>query len=170
MKGIKRLAVFSAIGFLEIASLTGCIGEEAEENTNEEVVITTPPTEEEIFSGNVAIEQLQEDVKVGEKKTFAPYEHLFFIRVNLLEIVEYGEVVSGSSINIPEGYKVLTIENYNISMGRGSQTGGYDIWFTNDVPVEVIAIYNKSLGKNDYSHFGVPIKDNEKEETIQMTK
>ncbi len=167
MKGIKRLAVYSTIGALALTNLTGCLGKKEDKE-----VVEVPKTEEEIYNENTALEQLNEIVNEGETRIFEPYQHLFFIRVNLYKESDRGfpENITAGSINTPEDYKILEIENFNMHVGSGSQTAGYDIWFTNEVPVEVTAIYNEELEKYDYSHFGIPVAEKETEETIQKTK
>lgn len=157
-----------------MTNLTGCLGKRKEEaDENRETSRVEAPQTEEIFNSNQAYEQLQLEVKEGETRTFEPYQHLFFVRVDLFLNTDesHAEKFNGGSINIPEGYKVLTIENFNEREGKkGSQTRGYDIWFTNEVPVEVTAIYNEKLKKYDFSHFGLPVEEKENEETIQKAK
>lgn len=171
---VKKLAVYSTIGALVMTNLIGCLCKRKEEATAEIRNISRierPQTEEEIFSSNSALEQLQEHVKEGETRIFEPYQHLFFVRVDLFSITEElkSQKINGGSVNIPEGYKVLTIENFN-AYSPHSQTRGYDIWFTNEVPVEVTSIYNEELGAYDFSHFGLPVEEKENEETIQKVK
>lgn len=168
MKAIKKLAVFSTVGVLSMTSLTSCLGKiNTEEEPNQ-----PPQTKEEMFMENTALEQLQEEAKDGEKRAFEPYQHLFFIRVDLLldSSESHAENLKSGSINIPEGYKVFDIENFSERDGYGSQTRGYDIWFTNEVPVEVTATYNESYEKYDYSHFGIPVVEKVNEEAIQKIK
>lgn len=162
---IKKLAIYATTVTLSLATLTGCDKKDSE-NT-EKLYTTEPPTAEEIFRGNSAIEQLTTDANQGATKIFEPYEHLFYVRVNNIDTAGWSEVVTGGSINIPEGYTVFEIENFITTEKYSSQTAGYDIWYTNTVPVEVNAVYNESLEKYDYSHFGVPI---EKEDTIKKAK
>lgn len=104
--------------------------------------------------------------------TFKPYQHLFFTRIDITGESSkfYTENPFSGSINISEKYKVFDIEDFNERDGYGSQTRGYNIWFINEVPVEVTAIYNAELEKYDYSHFGIPVKENTAEEIIQKLK
>lgn len=171
MRKIKKLAVYSTVGALVMTNLTGCLGQEKEEDKKVPHV-EAPQTEEEIFNSKQALNQLQEEVKEKETRTFEPYQHLFFIRVDLFSITEefVSANINGGSVNIPEGYKVFTIENFNEEYNPGSQTRGYDIWFTNEVPVEVTSIYNEELKAYDFSHFGLPVEEKENEETIQKVK
>lgn len=163
---VKKIAIYGTTAAIALATLTGC-GEQTE--NVEELTITAPPTEEEIFKENVVTEQLSEEIKQGDSKVFEPYQHLFYVRFNLDKLTGLPDDITGGSIEIPTGYKVFEIENFNVANRYASQTGGYDVWFINEVPVEVNAVYNESLGKYDYSRFGVPIKT-EKEESIQKTK
>lgn len=173
MKNIKRLAIYSTIGVLALTNLTGCSGKA--KGDSEETVVEEELTEEEISNEFTALEQLQEEVKEGDTKTFEPYQHLFFIRVDLLgknTNANNSIDISTGDINIPEGYKVFEIENFSSRYQKGTMGGtmGYDIWFTNEIPVEVTAIYNEPLKKYDYSHFGIPVVEKENEGTIQKTK
>lgn len=163
MKTIKKLALFSTVGALSMTSITGCLGKTSTEEERNKV----SSTKEEIFMENTALEQLQE-----ETRTFEPYQHLFFIRVDLLigSSEAYSEDLKSGSVDIPEGYRVFEIENFNGREGQSSQTKGYDIWFTNEVPVEVTATYNEAYGKYDYSHFGIPVIEKEDEAAIQKIK
>jgi len=162
---IKKIAIYGTTAAIALATLTGC-GEQTEKV--EELTITTPPTEEEIFKENVATEQLSKEIKQGDSKVFEPYQHLFYVRFN--SDTRYSENITGGSIEIPTGYKVFEIENFNTSNRYSSQTGGYDVWFINEVPVEVNAVYNEFLEKYDYSRFGVPIQKEKDEEAIQKVK
>lgn len=165
MKKIKRLVICSTMGALILTNLTGCLGKA--KGDSEETVVEEELTEEEISNEFTALEQLQEEVKEGDTKTFEPYQHLFFIRVDLYINAGDSIEIGTGDINIPEGYKVLEIENFSEYKG---ETWGYDIWFTNEIPVEVTAIYNEPLKKYDYSHFGIPVVEKENEGTIQKTK
>ena len=60
----------------------------------------------------------------------------FFERHYLTSSVD-AQDITGGSISIPEGYSVYDIENFTRKYSYGSETGGYDVWFINDVPVEV---------------------------------
>jgi len=66
---------------------------------------------------------------------------------------------------LPMDIRFLDIENFNEYKG---ETRGFDVWFVNEVPVEVTPVYNKMLERYDYGHFGVPVE--EKEETVQKVK
>ena len=43
-------------------------------------------------------------------------------------------------------------------MYKSSQTGGFDVWFINNKPVEVQSVYNESTGGYDYSTPGTVIE------------
>lgn len=174
MMNVKKLAIYGIVGAISLSELTGCLRKNSETKNSDNTYIEVPKTEEAIFNSNQALNQIQSEVKEGETRIFEPYQHLFFIRVGLLtaDSMYYAENINGGSINIPDGYQVLTIENFAEMERNTSQTGGYDIWFTNEVAVEVTAIYNESIKKYDYSHFGLPIaeKEKENEETIKKTR
>lgn len=174
MMNVKKLAIYSIVGAISLSELTGCLRKNSERENSDNAYIEVPKTEEAIFNSNQALNQIQLEVKEGETRTFESYQHLFFIRVDLLSdaSVYNAENINGGSINIPDGYQVLTIENFTEVDRNASQTRGYDIWFTNEVAVEVTAIYNESTKKYDYSHFGLPLteKENENEETIEKTR
>lgn len=93
---------------------------------------------------------------------------MFFKRYYLGETL-YIEDITGGAVSIPEGYSVYDIENFNEEYGAASQTGGYDVWFINDVPVEVEKVYNEVLDVYDYSEPGTPVLD-KSEEAIQKVK
>ena len=81
----------------------------------------------------------------------------------------YAENITGGSVSIPEGYSVYDIENFNEESGRGSQTGGYDVWFINDVPVEVEKVYNEIADIYDYSEPGTPVLE-KSEDSVQKVR
>lgn len=148
-KFIKKLLVYGTVGIISLSTLTSCgASDEREEAKTEQ-------------------EQNDKEKTQYEEKTFEPYKHLFFIRtVNTDEL--RSKRITGGSIEIPEGYEVFCIENFN--GGSSSETAGYDIWYTNTVPVKVEPIYNESLEIYDYSHFGAPILEKELEQTENIQK
>lgn len=99
-----------------------------------------------------------------ESKIFQPYEHVFFKRIDLFETLERGkfsENITQGQVDVPEGYEVLTIQNYNSISGNTTQTRGYDVWFTNNEPVEAKLIVNPVTGVEEYSEAGVVISEEE---------
>ena len=92
--------------------------------------------------------------EVPEVVTYEPYEHVFYRRYNNLTKDSYATEVFSGQIEIPEGYEILEINNYDEKLGNGSQTGGFDVWFINNQPVEVTPVYNPSVGGYDYSQPG----------------
>lgn len=136
----KNLAIFGLIGTLGF-SLSGCGSTTSEYSDDNNVTV-------EIDSHS--------DENISETKYFDVGEHLFFKRYYLGGTI-YAEDITGSSISIPEGYSVYDIENFNQEYGRASQTGGYDVWFLNDVPVEAEKVYNEVLEIYDYSEPGTPV-------------
>lgn len=125
-----------------------------------------------------AIKELEENVKKGDKKIFAPYKHLFYVRFDNLKDgnddmhMTNSEDITGGAVSIPDGYEVFEIENYTSWTNRREQTQGYDVWYINTSMVEVESIYNQSLKKYDYSHFGTIVeeKENSSSKTLQKTK
>ena len=150
----SKLAVYASMFVLSTSTLASC-------GSNDRQI-----AEEDKNNYRVKHEQNSNAVE-GDKKVFEPYQHLFYVR-NSTSNVEYSEKVTGGSVNIPEGYTVLDIENFTELSGYGSQTGGYDIWYTNTKTVEVSAVYNESIDGYDYSHFGTVIEDEKtREEDIK---
>ena len=170
MKGIKKLVTYSTISTLSLACITGCLNKSSNDEKNVRIEKTT---EEE--NNVTAIKELEENVKKEDKKIFAPYKHLFYVRFDNLKSGNDGmhittsEDITGGAVSIPDGYDVFEIENFSSRIGRGSQTQGYDVWYMNTTPVEVEAVYNQSLKKYDYSHFGTMIeeKENSSSKTLQ---
>ena len=110
-------------------------------------------------SNSYAVEQVaSQETQIPKTKTYAPYEHVFYVRYSNLEKNKYAENVNGGQIEIPEGYEILEIENWNKEMYKASQTGGFDVWFINNKPVEVKSVYNKTTGSYDYSSPGTVIE------------
>ena len=100
-----------------------------------------------------------EEVKGGEKRVFAPYEHLFFIRYSTEKT--RASNINGYSVEIPDSYEVVAIEQFYEPLYSSTQTGGYDVWYTNTETVEVESVFNESVGRYDFSRFGKTIeKDN----------
>lgn len=165
MKKIKKLAIYSAIGTMSLTSLMACGEKEIDDNT--ESYVEVPESKEVAFSDKTALEQILVDVNENETKIFQPYQHLFFVRVDSFQRdASYCSAeFDGGSINVADGYKVLDIENFTEYKG---ETRGFDVWFVNEVPVEVTPVYNEMLERYDYGHFGVPVE--EKEETVQKVK
>lgn len=144
-KTIKKIAVYATMTTLGLSTLTGCGSKKVTSKEKEENAKT----------------QEFENLKEKETRVFEPYTHMFFIRnYNLTnENAHSPSLVTGGSIDIPEGYEVFTIENYTETGIKSAKTGGYDVWYVNTVPVEVEEIYNKSIGKYDYSNFGTPVSE-----------
>lgn len=140
MKSIVRdLAIFGLVGTLGCFSLTGCGASSDDTNDQDK-------------------EATRQEVTADEEKYFDVGEHLFFERYSITDSADAPDV-TGGSVSIPEGYSVYDIENFTRKYGRGSETGGYDVWFINDVPVEVEKVYNEILEIYDYSEPGTPSLD-----------
>ena len=92
----------------------------------------------------------------------------FFERYYLTSSVN-SQDIAGGSVSIPEGYSVYDIENFTCPYRYGSETGGYDVWFLNDVPVEAEKVYNEVLEIYDYSEPGTPVLE-KSDATVQKVK
>lgn len=95
-----------------------------------------------------------------EKKTFDPYEHIFWKRYHIF-VDNQGQII------IPEGYEILNIVDYNKYYEMASGTGGFVVFFINNKPVEVTPVYNDYIDDYDYSEPGIVI---EKETTNETEK
>ncbi len=147
--GVRNLAIFGLVGTLSCFSLAGC-GNASSNPENKE---------DEVKS---------EQIVTDEEKYFDVGEHMFFERYWLTGLID-AEDIDGGSITIPDGYSVYTIENFTKKYGNGSETGGYDVWFVNDEPVEAKKVYNESLETYDYSEPGTPVKVKE-DNAVQKVK
>ena len=148
----KRIVSILLATTLGATALTGC------SSTSSEKVAETKqsPAMEQV----VAVEKT-----VIENKTYDAYEHVFYKRYDTRTEKGYSENVYGGQIEIPYGYEILDIENFNEKIGYGSQTRGFDVWFINNKPVEVKAVYNPAIDGYDYSEPGTVIeKDLEESE------
>lgn len=114
------------------------------------------------------VEQSYESAEELDTKVFEPYTHVYFKRYDLLKHDMFSnkifskDVISGQ-IEIPEGYEILEIENFDELINRGSQTRGFDVWFINNTTVEVNPTYNSFYEKYDYSEPGrvIQLEDSE---------
>lgn len=134
---IKKLSLCATVGTLGMSSFVGC---GHLEDTAKEEAVTEESSQEE----------------VTDTKYFDVGEHLFFERYYLTSSVD-SQDIAGGSLSIPEGYSVYDIENFIRLYRYGSETGGYDVWFLNDVPVEAEKVYNEALEIYDYSEPGTPV-------------
>ena len=150
VKRLKKLMVYATMFTIGATTLTGC-GEKEKNKTKR-------------ITSSIVKNELEMEVKEGDKKIFEPYEHLFFVRFTDEE--EFSEDVNGASVVIPEGYQVFKVENFIEQYSYGSQTGGYDVWYTNTKTVEVEAVYNEGFKNYDYSHFGKVVEKVEEESII----
>jgi hypothetical protein len=101
-----------------------------------------------------------------EPKVYQPYEHVFMIRHYC---GKYAESISSIQISVPEGYEVVSIQNFSESEYKSSQTGGFDVWFVNTKTVEVTPVYNETFGYFDYSGPGTVIEELEEETNKTLT-
>jgi len=158
MKKRKIISVGLAL-LLSTGLLTGC------GKTNTTPVTDTKPSP--------ALEQAIVHEEKVENRVYEPFEHVFFKRYyNGYNTVGLSEKVSGGQIEIPEGYEILEIENFNELIAHGSQTAGFDVWFINKKTVEVTAVYNEVFGYYDYSEPGKVLEQEITEEipTLKKTK
>ena len=100
------------------------------------------------------LDEINGDVKLGDTKVFEEGEHYIVVRVPMVTL-RLDESSEYAINNIPDGYSVYTITPYTEpDLGNGSETGGHDIWFVNDEPVEVTATYNEHYKLYGYYSFG----------------
>lgn len=167
-KYLKKLTIFSTVATMSMISFSGCLNKTRNDELNNTTEINLDNQEKNIEEKiKSALEKIEENTQEETTKIFKPYEHVFFVRVNLLTEKSSARKIKGGNIIVPEGYTVLEIENFSDRDSYGSQTEGYDIWFTNKVPVEVETIFNEALEKYDFSNFGTPIIDNKEKEKIR---
>ncbi len=153
----RKIASLALSGVLATAMLSGCSNNDNDQQRKLLAEEKNSPTLEQ-----VADAQLQ-------KKIYLPYEHVFFKRYYSSKNV-YAERVLGGQVEIPEGYEILEIENFNEKYGYGSQTGGFDIWFINKDTVEVTPVYNQILEIYDYSEPGSVVDMSLQEEGPGLAK
>ena len=137
MNNMKRLAIYSTMFTLSIASLVGCSFKNKDKNKGV------------IEYGN--FNELSEDIKEGDKKEFSPYEHFFSVHLETLDDVKKylcNQSLIASSSAVPEEYEMFIIQ---VQEQNEQQ---YDIWFINMASVEVTASYNEETATYDYNHFG----------------
>ena len=140
--------------------LSGCAmmdyyKEEASKKETEEIV-QVQPTE---------VPRREEETKVFEIGRHIFSQRFFTRRVQNQEL-------SGNQINIPEGYEVLEIENFNGGTSYGySVTSGYDVWFINTQVVEATEVYNETINDYEYSAPGRVITPTVEQEgpTLKLT-
>ena len=144
---MKKTRVVSLLlaGAISLTMLTGCTQTKKVESQKEGTTVTTV-----------------EEQNVPEPKRYEPYDHFFFVRYNIVSgNNHYAEQISGGQIERPDGYEILDIENWNMTKYKSSQTGGFDVWFVNYMPVEVEPVYNEATGTYDYSQPGKVIEPEE---------
>ena len=154
----KKLAALALSGVLATTMLSGC----SSKNSTEEQIYAAPKTV-------ATLEQVQLAEMQPEKKIYLPYEHVFFTRYYIAK-GKYSEKILGGQIEIPAGYEILEIENFNEKYGYGSQTGGFDVWFINNEPVEASPVYDPVLKKYDYSEPGSVVDMSLQEEGPELSK
>lgn len=142
------------------ALLSGC---SLDQDTTEIVTDTKKPA-------TMATTQVEEEQRKIEKKKFAAGKHVYFKRYYNAEN-KYAEDIMGGQITIPEGYEILDIENFTEKYGKGSQTGGFDVWFINNQEVEAEPIYNATYKTYDYSEPGrvTEVLEEEKGPELKLT-
>lgn len=167
----KRKVVSLALaGMLSMGLLSGCGAQDVQAEVSKE-----PKVAEEIVDSEVVEEVVESDntvtnweavesyVEKPESRTYGSYEHLFYKRVQNIGTSLVGansKIITGGSIEIPEGYEVLEINNFDGLGGKigTQQTYGFDIWFINTVPVLVEPVYNEGSRCYDYSCPGTVIE------------
>lgn len=143
--------------------------------TDREAYLASNATEEEVLVVDDKTNRIDSFEEVPESKEYEAGEHLIMIRYDLLDELGYSnaESINSVSISIPEGYEILSIENF---IGLGSkigtgQTYGVDVWYINNEKVLVDPVYNEALKHYDYSQPGTVIEleeDNVLEDNGEM--
>ena len=108
------------------------------------------------------VKELQGDVAENSTKTFEAGEHYLLVRVPEYDSYQNDEIPGYAINNIPDGYVVYSISPFSEKLGYGSATGGHDIWFVNDEPVEVTATYNDYYKTYGYYTFGEVVNEKTK--------
>lgn len=142
-KNKKNLMALALASVISVSTLTSC--------------------GEEVASESVTDISIEKEVQADETKVFAPYTHVFFVRINNEINVVHTNVnhacnVKGGQVEIPEGYEILDIEPWTKKTGYGSRTPGYDVWYINNKTVEAISVYNDLIDGYDYSAPGTVIE------------
>ena len=173
----KRLISLTLALSLSAGLLTGCSKENDETQAHvsgdpESVVITdTERYESSLPVVDESTNQIIGYESAPQKKEFEPGTHIIMLRYDLLESLGYSNAESINSLNIeiPEGYQVLDIENFDgLGYKIGTvQTYGVDIWLINNEKVLVQPVYNKIFGKYDYSQPGSVVNELENDSVIK---
>lgn len=155
---MKKKNVISLIlaMFLSTGTLTGCVERATQaDGTNDAESLV-----EEDVVAEAAITFGEVD-QYGEKpasREYQAYEHVFMLRYDLLDDlgVNSSRNITGASFPNFEGYEIVSIQNFS---GVGSkigttQTYGFDVWYTNVVPVVVEPLYHDYYRYYDYSQPG----------------
>lgn len=108
---------------------------------------------------------------VPAARIYGPGEHVFFIWYHY---EGSSEKFTSGRVDVPKGYQIIEIENYTERDGRGAQTNGVDVWYSNTETVQVEPVYKNEIridyrgqGYYDYANFGEVI---ELDETIDTNK
>lgn len=152
----SRFVSLSLTLAISIGLLTGC-----GKSTDAEVVEEAEPV----------VVMIQKELEIFENKPedkiYEPYEHVFFYRY----YTGNAENVMGGVITVPDGYEILQINNYNEYVSDGSESKGFDVWFTNNESVKVAAVYNERKEYYEYCQAGeVIITETELEDSMTLTK
>lgn len=167
---MKKRIVSSALAIMMTTGLlSGC----GCSDTN--ATVTEEPTESVVMSNQeydeTAVLGIDKYETEPESRVYQEYEHLFMVRYNLEDAQYQGstENLTGTSVPVPDGYEVVSIENFNSLGGKigTTKTYGFDIWYTNVVPVEVAPVYNETFQAYDFSHPGKVIN---KENVVDTDK
>ena len=154
----RKVALLLLMASLATATLSGC----TTENTDNLLAdVKQDP--------KMATTEVVEEEKKVEKKTYKAGEHVFFKRYRMTTgSGYYAEEFTGGQITIPEGYEILDIENYAEYVGKGSQTGGFDVWFIKNKDVEVEPVYNAKIKAYDYSEPGTIVETMDEEKGPEL--
>lgn len=134
---------------LSTLSLTAC--GESTQNKNE-----VHKAENELGNYKSDEDKVRSD-ELRETTVLEVGQHYIFKRIVIDNVPQ--EIKGGGFYNVPEGYEVFTINNFNIHSGQGSRTNGYDIWFVNTKPVTVKAVYSSDYDNYGYYDFGTVVEE-----------
>ncbi len=169
----KKVVSLALVSMISMGMLAGCGSTEMIEEQTGAIKSDSPVVEESYEISDFEKQYFEQYVEIPEAKTFAPGEHVFFIRYSY---TASSENFTSGRVEVPEGYEILEIENYNEYVGYGSQTSGVDIWYINNESVVVEPVYKNEIrndrsrmGYYDYANFGTVI-ELEQESNKSLTK
>ena len=172
----KKIISLTLALALSTGLLSGCSNKTQAHVSGDPSAIVVTDREQYLASNEIERESSLMDNQIDSfdkspgSKEFDVGEHVFMVRYSYLESFNYSrsQNIDRLSITVPEGYEILSIENFS---GQGyklgtDQTYGTDVWYINNEKVLVQPIYNETFEHYDYSQPGVVIELTENEEKI----